>query len=103
MQYAVKIAIHIAVALTAYVVAYEFVLSPSLDWWLSPDARQTWLLATLYATLAAVLELIFRTERSSWRYVSVQDGFALLRSTFLTMAAFLLVAFVLVRAQDSPS
>ena len=84
VQHALKIAIHIAVALAAYVGAYAFVLSPALDWWISDAARQFWLLAILYATLAAMLELVFRTERSSWRYVSVQDGFALLRSTFLT-------------------
>jgi FlaA1/EpsC-like NDP-sugar epimerase len=100
MQRLLKIVIHIAVALGAYLAAYAFVVSPAMDWWVSAAAQQVWLLATLYASIAAILELIFRTERSSWRYVSVQDAFALLRSTFLTMAAFLLVVFVLVRGQD---
>ncbi len=100
MQRLLKIVIHVAVALGAYLAAYAFVISPALAWWVSGAAQQVWLLAILYASIAAILELIFRTERSSWRYVSVQDGFALLRSTFLTMAAFLLVAFVLVRADE---
>lgn len=102
MQRLLKIVIHVAVALGAYLAAYAFVISPALAWWVSGAAQQVWLLAILYASIAAILELIFRTERSSWRYVSVQDGFALLRSTFLTMAAFLLVAFVLVRADELP-
>ncbi len=102
MQHALKFAIHIAVALAAYLLAYAFVIDPPVAWWASIEARPVWLLAGLYATLAAVLELLFRTERSSWRYVSIQDGFALLRSTFLAMAAFLLVAFVLMRADTVP-
>lgn len=102
MQHALKFAIHIAVALAAYLLAYAFVIEPPLAWWASIEARPVWLLAGLYAALAAVLELLFRTERSSWRYVSIQDGFALLRSTFLAMLAFLLVAFVLMRADTVP-
>jgi O-antigen biosynthesis protein WbqV len=97
-----KIAIHIALPLAAYLSAYAFVLSPGLGWWLTPAAGQVWWLATIYALLAAVLEIVFRTERSSWRYVSVQDALALVRSTFITMAAFLLIVFVLMRATDVP-
>ncbi|KPF79488.1 hypothetical protein IP78_09130 [Brevundimonas sp. AAP58] len=82
--------------------AYGFVVDPTPAWWISADARSVWLLAVLYATIAGLLELVFRTERASWRYVSIQDGFALLRSTFLVMLAFLLVAFVLVRAEAVP-
>ncbi len=102
MQQAIKTAIHIAVASAAYVLAYAFVVDPAPGWWMSAAAQPVWLLAALYATLAAALELVFRTERSSWRYVSIQDGVALVRSTFLAMLAFLLVAFVLVRAEAVP-
>jgi len=102
VQHAIKFAIHIAVASAAYLLAYAFVMDPAAEWWASDAARPVWLLAGLYATLAAVLELVFRTERSSWRYVSIQDGFALVRSTFLAMTAFLLVAFVLMRADAVP-
>ncbi|WP_211249713.1 hypothetical protein [Brevundimonas bacteroides] len=86
--------------LAAYVGAYAFVLSPQLSWWMGLEAQPVWVAGLLYALIAAVLEIIFRTERSSWRYVSVQDAFALVRSTFLTMAAFLVVVFVLVRAVE---
>lgn len=102
MQRGLKLAIHIALPLAAYVSAYAFVLSPTLGWWISPDAREVWLAAVFYAVLAALLEIVFRTERSSWRYVSVQDAIALVRSTFLTMAAFLVIMFVLVRAVEVP-
>ena len=66
MQHALKFAIHIAVALAAYLLAYAFVIDPPVAWWASIEARPVWLLAGLYATLAAVLELLFRTERSSF-------------------------------------
>lgn len=102
MQHAIKFAIHIAVASAAYILAYAFVIDPAAGWWTTAEARPVWLLAGLYAGLAAALELLFRTERSSWRFVSIQDGFALVRSTFLAMSAFLLVAFVLVRADAVP-
>ncbi len=102
MHRGLKLAVHIALPLAAYISAYAFVLSPALGWWVSPDSRVVWLAAVFYAVLAALLEIVFRTERSSWRYVSVQDAIALVRSTFLTMAAFLVSMFVLVRAVEVP-
>jgi O-antigen biosynthesis protein WbqV len=102
MQRGLKLAVHIALPLAAYLAAYAFVVSPPLEWWFTLDARPVWLAGLLYALLAALLEMIFRTERSSWRYVSIQDAFALVRSTFLTMAAFLVIVFVLVRAGETP-
>lgn len=102
MHRGAKLAIHITLPLAAYISAYAFVLSPDLGWWLSAGSREVWLTASVYAVLAALLEIVFRTERSSWRYVSVQDAIALVRSTFLTMAAFLVIMFVLVRAVEVP-
>lgn len=101
MHRGAKLAIHITLPLAAYISAYAFVLSPDLGWWLSAGSREVWLTASVYAVLAALLEIVFRTERSSWRYVSVQDAIALVRSTFLTMAAFLVIMFVLVRAVEA--
>jgi O-antigen biosynthesis protein WbqV len=102
VQHTLKIAIHIATALLAYLAAYGFVISPPAAWWVSDAARQVWLLAVLYAAIAALVELRFQTEGSSWRYVSVNDSLALGRSTFLTGLLFLLVAFVLIRADAVP-
>lgn len=102
MQHIIKIVIHVLTALAAYLGAYAFVLSPPVSWWLSISAKPVWLMAGLYVSAAALVELTLRTERSSWRYVSVHDGFALLRSTLLTLLTFLLIAFVLMRAEAVP-
>lgn len=102
MSNAIKSAIHVAMAFCAYLIAYDLVLSPAAAWWLGPDAQGIWLLAGLYAALAAILELVFRTERTTWRYVSVHDAFNLVRSTAITAAAFLAVAFVMSRADAVP-
>lgn len=99
---AVKYAVHIALAFCAYVAAYQLVLRPMPSWWASADGGAILAFAGLYAALAAAFEMLFRTERSAWRYVSVPDVFALFRSTFLTAASFLLVTFVLFRADGVP-
>jgi O-antigen biosynthesis protein WbqV len=102
VQHTLKIAIHIATALLAYLAAYAFVISPPAAWWVSEASRQVWLLAVLYAAIAALVEIRFQTERSSWRYVSVNDSVSLGMSTLLTNLLFLLVAFVLIRADAVP-
>lgn len=102
MHQFIKIAIHIALPLGAYLAAYAFVLSPSPAWWFGPEARHVWHLAIIYTTIAALVEVVSRTERSSWRFVSILDGFALVRSTILTTVVFVFVVFVLVRAENLP-
>lgn len=102
MSTLLKSGIHVAMAFCAYLFAYDLVLTPGLAWWLGAEARPVWLLAILYAGLAAALEAVFRTERTTWRYVSIQDAFRLLRSTLITAGAFLAVAFVMSRADAVP-
>lgn len=102
MTSGIKTAIHIGLAFCAYVVAYQLVVWPDASWWASPAGLSVLSFASLYSAFAAGFELVFRTERSSWRYVSVPDAFILVRSTFLTAATFLLVTFILVRADGVP-
>ena len=102
MTSGIKTAIHIVLAFFAYAFAYQMVVWPTASWWVTPDALSVLGFAGLYAAFAAAFEFVFRTERSSWRYVSVPDAFILVRSTFLTAATFLLATFILVRADGVP-
>lgn len=97
-----KTAIHVGLAFAAYVLAHQLVMEPGLGWWLSGPAVGVWAMAGLYALLAACVEALFRTERSSWRYVSPQDAFRLFRSTVLTALGFLLMVFLISRADGVP-
>ncbi len=102
MTRALKIAIHVAVAFFAYAFAYQFVLWPGPLWWTTQAATDTIILASLYAILAAIIEAVLRVERATWRHVSVQDAFALARSTALTAVVFLILIFILRRADGVP-
>lgn len=59
-------------------------------------------LAALYATIAGVFAVVFRSELSPWRYVSIPDALVLARIAILTVGVFLLASFVLDRAQGLP-
>jgi O-antigen biosynthesis protein WbqV len=98
----IKTTIHIVVAMFAYLFAYQLVVWPPVQWWTSPEGLAVFGFACLYAGFAATFELLFRTERASWRYVSVPDALVLGRSVFLTAVTFLLVTFILVRADGVP-
>ena len=97
-----KIGIHVAVAFFAYAFAYQFVLWPDPLWWITQPATDTLILASLYAVLATIIEAVLRVERATWRHVSVHDAFALARSTALTAVVFLILVFILRRADGVP-
>jgi O-antigen biosynthesis protein WbqV len=59
-------------------------------------------LAALYASIAGIFSVIFRTELSPWRYVSIPDALVLARIALLTVGVFLLAVFVLDRAKGLP-
>ncbi|MEQ7155770.1 hypothetical protein [Brevundimonas aurifodinae] len=103
MQRLIKSAIHVATALCAYLLAFQLVVWPDSTWWLSNGSVMTLGIAALYATLATAFELLLKSERSSWRYVSIHDAFDLFRTTVLTAVTFLVVSFLLFRAQETRS
>ena len=56
----------------------------------------------IYTGLAALFSTLFRRELSPWRYVSIPDALVLARTAFLTAGVFLLMVFVLNRAEGLP-
>lgn len=103
MSRSVKTLFHGAVGFVAVLLAYQLVLGHSRVWWMSnPDSSRLIALAGIYGLIAAVIEMVFRVERSPWRFASVRDAFKLLRSTAATALCFLLIIFILDRASVLP-
>lgn len=99
----VKTLFHGAVGFVAVLIAYQLMLAREGEWWInSPDAPGLIALASLYGLVAAVVEIVFRVERSPWRFASVRDAFKLLRSTLATALCFLVIVFFLNRAEILP-
>ena len=103
MSRSVKTLFHGAVGFVAVLIAYQLMLARNGEWWInSPDAPRLVALASVYGLVAAAAEIVFRIERSPWRFASVRDAFKLLRSTVATALCFLLIVFILNRAEVLP-
>lgn len=103
MLRAAKTVFHAGVGLMAILLAYQIVLARPIQWWATSSAvAQIFSLAALYALLAVLTKVVFRVERSPWRFVSTGDAFLLIRSTATTAVIFLLVLFFLYRAETLP-
>lgn len=99
----VKVAIHLALVFGAFLVAYEMRRGLPFEWWFFDRRAGAVLLWSLYYTIvAAGIELLFRTERASWRFSSAREVLKLARSTALTAAIFLVVIFLNSRAITLP-
>ncbi len=100
---ATKIAIHLVLVFTAFLLAYEVRLDLPMVWWTSARGAQSvfrW--ALLYAAIAGAVEFFFRTERSSWRYASVREVLRLALASLITAAAFVVTVFLTNRADALP-
>lgn len=103
MSRSVKTLFHGAVGFVAVLIAYQLAFGRNGDWWInSPDAPRLAAFASVYGLVAAAIEMVFRVERSPWRFASVRDAFKLLRSTVATALCFLLIVFILNRADVLP-
>lgn len=103
MGYATKILIHVAILVLSFIVAYELRRGLPLEWWLTnSEARLILLWGIVYGGIGGLLELLFKVERSAWRFSSIRDAFAILRNTALTSLAFLALIFLSSRAITLP-
>ncbi|MDQ8029578.1 MAG: hypothetical protein REJ23_12705, partial [Brevundimonas sp.] len=74
---------------------------------LTPEAilnaiQSAWLFALVFAGLGFALDLVFRTDRALWRYVSIVDIGPMVRTSLLTAAIFLAFSFFLDRGASLP-
>lgn len=80
-----KIAAHMVLAFTAMLLA-QVLAAGAL-----PDASAL-ALAALFAGAALAVEILFRVERSPWRFFAASDGLRLARSALLSVLTFALIA-----------
>ncbi|MFW2342867.1 polysaccharide biosynthesis protein [Brevundimonas sp.] len=101
--WAAKYLIHIGALFVAFILAYELRRALPIEWWFQgSDAVRVIGWAGLYALIGAVVEAVFQTERTAWRFASVRDVVALGRNVGLTVAFFLLAIFVADRGVQLP-
>jgi O-antigen biosynthesis protein WbqV len=101
--YLTKVVVHLAVVFGAFLLAYELRRGLPLGWWLTdPLATEILVWGVLYVAVAASVELVFRTERASWRFSSLREVVALARSAVVVAAVFLAVIFFSNRAISLP-
>lgn len=101
--WAAKYLIHIGALFVAFILAYELRRALPIEWWFQGgDAIRVVGWAALYALVGAVVEAVFQTERTAWRFASVRDVVALGRNVVLTVAFFLLAIFVADRGVQLP-
>jgi O-antigen biosynthesis protein WbqV len=101
--WAAKYLIHIGALFVAFILAYELRRALPIEWWFEGgDAVRVIGWAALYALIGAVVEAVFQTERTAWRFASVRDVVALGRNVVLTVAFFLLAIFVADRGVQLP-
>jgi O-antigen biosynthesis protein WbqV len=101
--WAAKYLIHIGALFVAFILAYELRRALPIEWWFQGgDAVRVIGWAALYALIGAVVEAVFQTERTAWRFASVRDVVALGRNVVLTVAFFLLAIFVADRGVQLP-
>jgi O-antigen biosynthesis protein WbqV len=101
--WAAKYLIHIGALFVAFILAYELRRALPIEWWFEGgDAVRVIGWAALYALIGAVVEAVFQTERTAWRFASVRDVVALGRNVVLTVAFFLLTIFVADRGVQLP-
>ncbi|MBO9710500.1 MAG: polysaccharide biosynthesis protein [Caulobacter sp.] len=84
-----KIVAHMVLAFTALLLAQVLTAGPEA---LDPPVLVH---AVLFAICAMLVEILFRVERSPWRFFAASDGLRLARSALLTTLTFALVAYVI--------
>lgn len=67
-----------------------------------PDAIRVIRWAALYALIGAVVELVFQSERSAWRFASMREVVGLVRNVSITTGLFLGLIFFLDRGVQLP-
>lgn len=102
-SWVVKYLLHLAALGLAFLCAYEMRRALPLEWWMThPDAGRVLGWAALYALIGGIVEAVFQTERSAWRFVSLREVLALTRNVVVSIGVFALVVFTTDRGLQLP-
>ena len=103
LAWAVKFCLHIALLFLGFVLAYELRRALPLEWWLEKsDAIRVVRWAALYALIGAGIEVIFQSERSTWRFASMREVVGLVGNVTITTGVFLGLIFFVDRGVELP-
>lgn len=103
VTWAAKFSLHVGLLFIGLILAYELRRAVPVSWWMNnPDAIQVIRWAGLYALIGAGVELVFQSERSAWRFVSLREVLGLIRNVTVATGLFLGVIFFLDRGVQLP-
>lgn len=103
LVWAAKFGLHVGLLFLGLILAYELRRPVPLNWWLTdPDSIRVIRWAGLYALVGAVVELVFQSERSAWRFASMREVMGLVRNVTITTSLFLGLIFFLDRGMELP-
>jgi len=103
LAWAAKFCLHIGLLFLGFVLAYELRRALPLEWWLTDaDAVRVVRWAALYALIGAGIEIIFQSERSTWRFASMREVVGLVGNVTITTGVFLGLIFFLDRGVELP-
>ncbi|GAA0611178.1 nucleoside-diphosphate sugar epimerase/dehydratase [Brevundimonas kwangchunensis] len=98
-----KILTRAAVRFAAVVIAYSLATHRDINLEsLIDSVSQSGLYALFFVGLGAIYDVVMRLDRAPWRYASIQNVLTNLRTSTLTVLLFLIVAFVIDRADTLP-
>lgn len=98
-----KVALHMAMYFIALLFAYELRRALPLEWWWThPDAARVLGWAFLFAVIGGGVEIVFRTERTAWRFTSLREAITLIRNVVVSLVLLLATIFLLDRGVQMP-
>jgi O-antigen biosynthesis protein WbqV len=101
--WALKFGFHTCLLLLGFVLAYQARMALPVEWWLTDlDASRVFVWAAIYASIGAITEVVFQSERSAWRFSSIQDVLGLARNVTITTSVFLVLMFFIDRGTELP-
>jgi O-antigen biosynthesis protein WbqV len=100
---AAKLGVDVAIAIAAFVLAFELAALPGKPvFFEDPRAHLVLAWGALYAGLTLLALIGFQMQRNTWRFVSVPDVGAIIRVAAITSVAFLVIVFISNRAYELP-
>lgn len=98
-KFSARTLVRVVAVFGAYFLALQYRFTPEA---LGLIVNYTWLYALTFAAVGAVVDLVARTNRTLWRYISVPDAVRILRASAISVGIFLVIVFIFERALTLP-